>query len=122
MRCKQCGAVVDDTGKTCPKCGYSVSTVEILTLEEREGFQGLTIETSGSGGARQDDYSNKYHEPQKGVFVREFNFNTGKGGAVGRILAGLLVAGVLFLAFPMLFIVLAVAIMGGLLSLALRRR
>jgi RNA polymerase subunit RPABC4/transcription elongation factor Spt4 len=129
MRCEQCGAEVDATGKTCPECGHSVGMVEILTPEEREGFQGLTIETPGSGGARQDDYSYEYHEPQTGVDVRKFNFNTGHGNLLNRILVGLVIAGVFFLAlpilfliFPMLFVILGAVLLGGFIAVALRRR
>jgi hypothetical protein len=122
MRCEQCQTEIDATSKICPQCGHSVSTVEVLTPEAREDFQGLTLETPGNGGARQDDYSYEYHEPQKGVYAREFNFNTAKGGMLGRIIVGLFVAGLLFLVFPMLFVFLVVIVLGGFGSFLLRRR
>jgi hypothetical protein len=129
MRCERCGAEIHDAGKTCPECGHSFREVEVLTPEEREGFQGITIESPGSRRERDEDYSYEYHDPEKRVYVRRFNLNTGPGGLLNRILTGLIIAGVLFLAFPILFlvfrmffvIIVAVAL-GGLLSLTLRRR
>jgi hypothetical protein len=122
MRCEQCGAEFNDAGKTCPECGYFFGEVEVLTPEDREDFQGITIESPGREGERQADYNYEYHDSQKGVYVRQFNFNSGKGGLLNRIMVGLIIAVVLFLAFPMFFVILGLVIIGGFLSLMLRRR
>jgi hypothetical protein len=122
MRCEQCGTEFSDDCRVCPECSHSLSEVEILTPEEREDFQGITIENPGHEAERQDDYTYEYHGPHKGVYVRGFNFNFGKGGLLNRILVGLIVAGVLFLAAPIIFGLLGVVVIGGILSLVLRRR
>jgi hypothetical protein len=126
MQCERCGAAIPDGGTTCPECGYSFNTVEVLTPEEREGFQGITIESPSSKAGRAD-YS--YDDPQKGVYVRWFNFNSDRGGLLNRIFTGLTIAAVLFLLFPILFlvfrmffVVIVALALGGFLSMALRRR
>jgi hypothetical protein len=121
MRCEQCGTEYSDACRACPKCGHSFE-VAILTPEEREDFQGVTIEGSGREGERQADDPYEYHDPPKRVYVRNFNLNSGKGGWLGRLIVGLIIAGVLFLAAPILFGLLGVVVIGGILSLMLRRR
>jgi RNA polymerase subunit RPABC4/transcription elongation factor Spt4 len=122
MRCERCQTEFDNDSKVCPECGHSVGTVEVLSPEEREDFRGLTIESPGPKEKPSAGYSYEYQDSGKGVYVRRFNFNAGKAELLNRILVGLIVVGLLFLAFPMLFMFLAVMVIGGFLSLLLRRR
>lgn len=125
MYCHKCQTEIDSESKTCPQCGEIQHRVEVLSPEERENFQGVTIEANSDERQHRDYYeyeNEEYSEPRKGVYVRRFNFGSGKGNLLNRILVGLIVLGVLFLAFPLLFAFLGILIIGSFLSLVLRRR
>ena len=122
MYCHKCQTEISTDNETCPQCGEPQLKVEVLLPEERESFQGLTIETNSGEEQRRSYYDEEYSDPQKGIYVRRVSFGSGKGNLLNRILVGLIVMGVLFLAFPLLFVFLGILIIGGFLSLILRRR
>lgn len=124
MRCDQCQAEIGAESQRCPHCGAEQPTVEVLSPEERENFQGLTIETESPGREqRSEGYSgDEYFDPRRGVYVRRFSFGESQNNWLSRIVIGLIVIGVLFLAFPFLVVILGVFVIGGILSMLLRGR
>ena len=124
MYCHKCQTEISPESKTCPHCGEMQHRVEVLSPEERENFQGITIEANTGERQRRDYYESEeeYSDPRKGVYVRRFSFGGGSGNFLNRILIGLIVLGMLFLAFPLLFVFLGIFIVGSFLSLLLRRR
>jgi hypothetical protein len=68
---------MDDSAKVCSNCDRNRS-VTVLTPEEREGFQGVTI------NQEQERQENGYYEysstgPNHRVHVRQVHFNSGTG-------------------------------------------
>ncbi|HEY8464586.1 MAG TPA: zinc ribbon domain-containing protein [Bacillota bacterium] len=124
MHCYECQAEINPDSQTCPYCGARLHQVEVLSPEERENFQGLTIDASDEKEGSQDHYDQEYeyYNPLKGVYVRRFSFGNGKGGFLNQLAIGLIVLGLLFLAFPLLFIFAGVLLFGWLMSVLLRRR
>lgn len=52
--------------------------VSVLSPEERENFNGITIEASGSGNRTKNDHGyseSEYRDPYKRVYVRQIRFN-----------------------------------------------
>jgi hypothetical protein len=127
MRCYRCGTEVETENGVCPNCGERLdgSEIEVLPPEERDEFQGITIEqnpqTSGDEGGY---YHYEYHGPHKGVYVRRINLS-GKGGWLSRILVGLMILAVIFFIFPFLLVLLIFfvpVILGGLFAFFGRRK
>lgn len=57
MLCKFCGREVSDGAAECPYCHYVfVKTPSVLTNQERDNFDGTTIEDDGRAHTAEDDY------------------------------------------------------------------
>jgi hypothetical protein len=127
MRCNRCGAESESDNGVCPNCGERTdgAEVEVLPPEERDEFQGITIEQNPQASGDERGYSDyEYHDPHKGVYVRRINLS-GKGGWFGGILAGLAVLAFIFLVFPILLVLLIFFIpvmLGGLIAFWGRRK
>jgi hypothetical protein len=129
MRCKKCNAEMEAEVGVCPVCGERWTEheveVEVLPPEERDEFQGITIEQNPQSSPDERGDSNyEYYDPRKRVYVRQINLS-GKGGWLSRILVGLAVLAVIFLAFPFFFMLLIFfvpVILGGLFAFFWRRK
>ncbi|VBB08666.1 Hypothetical protein LUCI_3944 [Lucifera butyrica] len=117
MRCYYCGAEKDTIEEQCPHCGRKETEVQILSREEREGFQGVTIEGEpdpGSNGYQEDNNSGGNR-----IYVRHIQFGSNRTGFWTRLLIGAILAGIILIALP-LAVFLAVA--GSLIWFLFRRR
>jgi hypothetical protein len=105
MRCYKCGTEIETENGSCPNCGERLdgSEVEVLPPEERDEFQGITIEQNPQTSGERGYY--EYHDPHKGVYVRQINLS-GKGGWLSRILVGLIIFALIFFIFPFLLVLL----------------
>ncbi|TCL76418.1 hypothetical protein EDC14_1002177 [Hydrogenispora ethanolica] len=100
MKCFQCGYEFDDAAERCPQCGAEPDKVQVLPPEERENFQGLTIEVEpgDAGGERRQEEG-----PRRRVFVHRVDV----GNSAGGFFLKLLIAGIALL---LLIMVLPVAL------------
>jgi hypothetical protein len=118
MHCDNCGYSNEDSNNgPCPECGATAETVRIITPDERDGFQGLTITTPGSSPTDETAecfYEN--HGPVSRVYVRQINL--ARSGLLAKLLMGLV-----FLAFVifLLPVALVLAVLFGGLAFATRR-
>ncbi|MCX7780653.1 MAG: zinc ribbon domain-containing protein [Negativicutes bacterium] len=119
MHCSDCGKEKGDHANACPHCGYAPN-ITVLSPEEREQFQGVTIEQNERQEERR---ANGYYEytstgPNHRVHVRHISFDSTGGGFWSRILIILAVLGfiaaLLFVALPLALIVIAVAALASL--------
>lgn len=88
MKCGFCGREIDMSVLECPYCHYQIQKeAQVLTPDERDTFEGITIEEDGStdqevyGGNRQERVPPNFK-------VRTFSFGNG-------ILSTLLIIGVI---------------------------
>ncbi len=51
MQCPNCGAQIPAGTGTCPQCGH-VAEVTVLSRQERDDFNGMTIEEENREGSR----------------------------------------------------------------------
>jgi hypothetical protein len=127
MRCYRCGAEIETESGVCPNCGERLdgSEIEVLPPEERDEFQGITLEQNPqTSGDERGYYDYEYRDSRKGVYVRRINLS-GKGGWLSRLLVGLIILAVIFFIFPFLLVLLIFfvpVILGGLFAFFGRRR
>lgn len=112
----------DDSNSSHPNDNEENGQVQILAPEEREDFQGITIDTGDPTNREQNNrsyYESDYQDPQKRVYVRHLNL---KGGILNWIIIGLFIIAVTFIALPFLLFIIIPMIIFILLSSLLRRR
>jgi hypothetical protein len=97
MQCNTCGNEFDDWAGTCPKCHADPGKVQVLSPEERENFNGITIEQDGGNSKNANTGS-----PFQKVFV----FQSSSGGMLAKLIVSalLLIAVIVFLPLAILFI------------------
>ncbi len=93
LRCPKCDSLLDETGY-CPQCGKPETSVQILTPQEREHFQGMTIQEDGAQRNTYSEYESANSRQQ--VYVRHIHISS--GGSSG------LFTKLIFLAFILMFV------------------
>ena len=115
MRCPKCGAEMENDSSICGRCVAETVEVKVLRPDERDDFNGLTIQQGGEAdnttGFREEtpgNYEYRSEGPGHRVYVRQVSF----GSHMGFLTKLLIVAVILFLVFvalPVALIVLAVS-------------
>jgi uncharacterized membrane protein len=99
MQCNTCGTELDERNGTCPRCHIKSGKVQILSPEERENFNGITIE---------QDNGNKRTDQSGSSFRKVFVFQLASVGAMLKlIISGLLLIAVT-LFFPLSLLLIAI--------------
>jgi hypothetical protein len=116
MSCIYCGAFTDPSQTVCEKCRHNPE-VTVLAPEERENFNGLTIE--------QDLNGNEYHQSQETdsnphVYVRRISLGSSGGLLTKLIIAGIFLV-IVLVALPLALILLLFFIIGRFLIMSKRR-
>ncbi|HPO96533.1 MAG TPA: hypothetical protein PLZ08_01070 [Bacillota bacterium] len=122
MICKFCNnSFNNDESACCPHCGNSGSdNIKILTPEERDNFDGITID-NGENQNRDDWYQSTRDGFGRRIYVRRFKTSLSSFGLLQRLLWGLVIAWLIILALPVVTSVLGLLIVGWLLTGFLRR-
>lgn len=130
MRCRNCGQEIGEAAQ-CGYCGYAArdANVREMSQSEKYGYQGMTIDETGSAG--EEEHETFYRSPGGGsrIFVR--GIQLGHSGTwmekllqnywLSRLAIGLVVAAIAtFLFFVALPIMLTVAGVGIVVWLMLR--
>ena len=108
MQCPVCGREVGADDTVCSNRQTSLEKVQILSSEERENFQGTTIEIGTSGSGRSSDDESGFYRDNNGQ--NQGANRSGRGRTpfprvwiLNSVLAGII--GMLFLAIIILFLV-----------------
>jgi ribosomal protein L40E len=105
MQCAKCGREIGPQATECPYCA-SKGEVRVLSREERENFDGVTLGDESSAGG---DYTYESQGARNRVYVRQVNFGSG-GTSIWTKLAIVAVIGLLlFVVLPMFFLFFAAA-------------
>ena len=106
MRCTNCNNEIDIETNECRYCGEN--TVRILTPEEKNGYDGLTIDSSGQEDCfTEKQSSNSYNRVYVGSINPGGNFLT----KAVFVLLGIIISGFLFfVALPITLIIIAIAV------------
>lgn len=115
MRCPECNAEIADVGSDCEKCGYKAAPVKVLRPDERDGFQGMTIQQGGDSSGQApyaDGQSGNYEYRSEGpghrVYVRQVSFGSKPFGFLAKLIVVALILFFVFIALPVALILMAV--------------
>ena len=138
MLCEFCHHEFDDSLTECPYCHKKVDIeAKSLTREERDSFDGTTIEMEGSGG--EEGYTRRAEYQEKDSYRQQDDFRRGDrpyedsrnserlkvyrlgGGLLTWIIFALIVLGIIFFVLPaFLFIGVIGAVAGAIIILLSR--
>ncbi|HWR39043.1 MAG TPA: hypothetical protein VN611_06055 [Patescibacteria group bacterium] len=113
MKCSQCNAELASGKPECPHCGHVVSEVKVLSRQDRDNFDGVTLgeEERSANGAAYGQYQQEYGGGR--IHVKQVSFG---GGFLSRLLLGGVLLVLLafltllfFAALPIILFVLSVA-------------
>lgn len=105
MNCTVCGAEVQENEQQCSKCKEMESKVQVLTLEEKEHFSGITLEQGdeqGEGGY----YKEKTANTNQRIYSRQFNITPGSW--LTKLVIGAILAVLFFVALPLAVVFISV--------------
>ena len=114
MICKKCGFEFVEGLKECPNCQTpnEPAEVKVLLPDERDTFEGVTIEETTS--EKSEEYrvynNDKAESSQRGTHVYHSSVTFGGLGFLWQILILLVVAGIIFVLLPtflLIFMVMA---------------
>ncbi len=101
MNCTQCGFELEDGAAVCPNCGMELGKVRALAPEERESFEGMTIE-AGRPGGDSDEYRSE--GPGRRVYARRIEIGNSPGGILLWVLIGTVLALLVLISLPVALI------------------
>jgi hypothetical protein len=106
---------MEDESTVCSNCGGEKSRVQVLTPEERENFQGLTISQEPE---RNDDgyYEYKSAGGRRRVYMRQVNLGRSPAGLLTSLFIGVVILGLVILFLPLALLVIGILVLGWLLS------
>ncbi|MBP2628668.1 MAG: hypothetical protein H6Q68_3379 [Firmicutes bacterium] len=96
LNCRVCGAGVEADEQQCSKCREMENKVQVLTLEERQYFNGITLEQDQPEEGRHYEYQDSNVKQQ--MYSRQFNISS--TGFLTKLLLGVILAGLVFIALP----------------------
>lgn len=107
MRCIHCDFTLTDEATNCPNCGKPVASVSVLSPQERESFDGVTIDQDGGERSESND-----RQQQQRVYFRHVHMggNNKLSGLITLLIIGLVIAIFLFFAVPMIVFLMVGAV------------
>jgi hypothetical protein len=118
MNCTYCGFEMEEGAAVCLNCGAEKGKVQVLTPEERENFQGLTINDE----PEPRDYEYKSADGRRRVYVRQVNLGKSPLGLFTPLLIGAVILGLVIFLLPLALFMVGILLLGWLLAGFLRRR
>ena len=117
MRCPKCGGESDEVGSVCKRCAAAEPEVKVLSPDERDDFNGLTIQQGNEREQGPDypqwpaDSSHEYHSEGPGhrVYVRQVSFGSQSTGILTKLVLAAVVLFLLFVALPLALIIMVVS-------------
>lgn len=113
MKCSFCGKELERGTQECPYCHCRIEAeVQVLRPEERDTFDGVTIEQDGSteNGARMEEASTErraYEQNTGGPQIRVHSFGCGSGILMTLLILGGILA-IFFFLLPTFLIFAAI--------------
>lgn len=108
MRCTDCGREMEPQEQECAHCGRARGEVQVLSRQDRDSFQGVTLENEP---AEQRSYEYESRGPNHRVYVRQVTFGPGRMGFWTKLLLGAIFLILIFVFLPLaLFFITAVSL------------
>lgn len=105
LNCIVCGAEVQANEQQCSKCREMESKVQVLTLEEKQHFNGITLEQN----LEQEEgryYEEETSNASQHIYSRQFNIT--HTSVFTKLIIGFILAGILFVALPLAIVFISV--------------
>lgn len=96
LNCRVCGAEVEADEQLCFKCKEMENKVQVLTLEEKQHFSGITLEQDER--EEEGHYEYQARNANQQMYSRQFNISS--TSLLTKVLFGVILAGVVFIALP----------------------
>ena len=96
LNCRVCGAEVEENEQQCSKCREMESKVQVLTLEERQHFSGITLEQDQQEDKGHSEYQASNDNQQ--MYTRQFSISN--ISLLTKLLLGIILLGVVVVALP----------------------
>lgn len=97
LNCRVCGAVVEADEQECSKCREMENKVQVLTAEELEHFNGITLEQEQQEDEGQH-YEHQANNDNQQMYTKQFNISS--TSLLTKLLVGIILVGVVFVALP----------------------
>lgn len=97
LQCRVCGAEVEAEEQQCSNCIEKESKVQVLTPEQKQGFNGITLVQEHEEDTREQYESEHYHRNQR-IYTKQIH--VGNTSFLTKIIIGLVLIGVIFVALP----------------------
>lgn len=104
MQCPYCNELIQNGADTCPHCGHTLG-VTVLSRQERDGFNGITIEGDNVHARHGQESS---YESGAAPRVKRINLSFGSYGWAGNLMVAAILAVLLFFFLPVLLLILSV--------------
>lgn len=102
--CKVCGANVEGDEQECSDCREIESNVQVLSAEERQHFNGITLEQDVRE-EKNDEWYERNNANQR-VYVKQFSM--GNTNLLTKIVIGIILVGLVVIALPIALFFLSI--------------
>lgn len=102
MQCPNCSEFIQSGADSCPHCGHKVA-VTVLSKQERDNFNGITIEDNSNNERERYDY-----EAGGSPRIKQYSFSFGSLGLFGNLFVVAIIAAILFFFLPILVVTLLI--------------
>jgi len=107
LNCKVCGSEVEADEEQCSKCREIENKVQVLTPEEKQHFNGMTLEQD----EREEEGHEQYRASNANQQMYSKQFSIGNTSLFTKLLLGVILVGFVFIALPVaLFLISVVGI------------
>ena len=107
MRCVHCGFNLPDEDTVCSNCHKPVSEVSVLSPQEREAFDGVTIDQDTD---QRDNKTNQQNQQRVHIRRVYIGGNNSLSGFLTLLAVGFIAAVILFFAVPAILLLVAAAV------------
>lgn len=105
LRCIVCGAEVQGDEQQCPNCIEGENKVQVLTLEEKQDFSGITL-VQGQEQQAQGHYDSENYTNNQRIYSKQFSIvNT---SLLTKIVLAIVILGVVFVALPVAILAISI--------------
>ena len=107
MNCRICGAEIEADEQECSKCIEMGNKVQVLTLEEKQHFNGITVEQDEGEEQGEDQYGDsRAHQGNQQMYSKQFSISS--TSLLTKLFLGIILAGVIFVALPVAIVIISI--------------
>ena len=105
MKCRVCGAEVQGDEQQCFNCIEKETKVQVLTKEEKQEFNGITL-VQDQGEQEREYYESENSHGNQRIYSKQFSIvNT---SFLTKLVIGIIILGVVFIALPVAILVISI--------------